>query len=219
MGSQSSNVDVEILSQEQDLIFSNGEKSSNRDTQNVTFHIRKCMATKFTYLLISFIFTSFICSCGPSIDEMTQPWKIDKKFSVDHQELIIKAIEEWIDATDGIFNPESIFVDHVSPNESFSVELVSHDDDRVKKIEKSVNYTIGGAFYHKYDSIILVNEKYDYKTILHEFGHFMGLNHTTEVDVMSLGKSISCISKKNIDAFCLIRDCSGRNVHPTCEDE
>jgi len=182
----------------------------------------------FSRLGFLVIFLNCLFSCGdmPDNERLHHSWVIDENFSLEEQQMVKDGIKQWIIATDGIFYPIDISVGPIYSKQPFAVECVKINDPRVLKIEEqkrlteNKNYQLAGL-YTSNNSIFIVSGRQDIGTIVHEFGHFFGLDHLTgpPPDVMNyVGKRINCISKQNIEIFCSLHDCSDHYVKPTCKD-
>jgi len=54
---------------------------------------------------------------------------------------------------------------------------------------------------------------------MHEFGHFMGLDHVKNKDLMGASEENDevCVSQYDIDTVCTIHNCTDYNVKSTCK--
>ncbi len=172
---------------------------------------------------------------------------LDYKFSQQEINLIAEAQREWAEATDSPaadipFSPgfnsdekpfeasdktrksEAIFykIDTTYPSYAGLKAEMGYDvqgstleftqivfvSDRIQKlVDEKVYDTYGDAFY---------------KTALHEYGHFLGLDHlksSTSVmaDLIYVGVE-TCIDQETLKYYCSINEC-GSNKHATCKGE
>lgn len=175
-------------------------------------------------LFIIFIICLFSCGDMTDYERLHHSWVIDENFSLEEQEMVREGIRHWIIATDGMFDPINIIIGPVYAGQPFAVESVDPDDARVLEIEilkrsqGYEGYKLGGL-YTSNDSIFMVDGRESVRVAMHEFGHFMDLDHVEERDLMGYAEKGDevCVSQYDIDTVCSIYDCTGYNVKSTCK--
>ena len=156
---------------------------------------------------------------------------IEDEFTDREVELIHKAIDEWIEATDSdgavIFTREGYsaghkfdyFKDWLGGPEYPVLHKMRSNDPGYNPLKISVGYDYAGAARERW-RIAIVEDYIDsedefYHVILHEIGHFYGIEHQAD-GLMARSSYHTCIDVVALGAFCDIYSC-GRNRHVTCE--
>ena len=157
---------------------------------------------------------------------------IDSSFTSDEVTMIYMAVDEWNEATDskedqidilGFKNISGEFSADKWNNMNgiiFKVHSSEKGYEEIKTKEAPGDYV--GKYNTAQNNIILVTDKLEtstrfYGTILHEFGHMLGLlehgpgimNDSWNVD------DGACIHQTDIDRYCAEFEC-GKNAHNTC---
>lgn len=175
-------------------------------------------------------------ACNPDPHSFPHELHVDSSFSIEEQEIIAEALDEWKEATDGIVS-ERMIIGIDSPRQHQVLRKSIHDDD-VKRIEKRRGYTIVGWAWMEdfwgsncHGPIWLVADRIkkenpdNYETvfkhvILHELGHHYGLEHASNKinALMSPRKKhIACITDIDLAQFCSLGyDCEGRQMKSSC---
>lgn len=166
---------------------------------------------------------------------------IDYQFSGQENKLIDKAIYEWYEGTGSrdaiiyVFH-DAGFTQNFTLRDWFRIDGIA----RMYKIKKSdpgykelatgvppFDESFVGCS-HENTAIVLVEDyfynpdyilydDYFYSVLLHEIGHFYGLNHTEHGVMRADKESPTCIDQIAINRFCnLYSTC--HNQHSTCED-
>lgn len=161
------------------------------------------------------------------VDLMTSPLIISDGIYPDDRELIATAVREWSVATDGRFCPGGGDCDawdgKVETRDPWAVteQSIVWEGLRGAKDTNGVYELFRSHGDILYDSITLIRGKWSYRTVLHELGHRMGLDHDDNYEnpdspIMGPPGGKPCLGPKDIQAFCRIWGCAGHDVSATC---
>jgi len=198
------------------------------------------MSTKFVNY-VPLVSALALTACQGKPDKIL----LDYKFSQQEVNAIAEAQREWMEAADsdemdipfslgfnsdekpyGFLNPkrgsEAILwkIDSTNPGyfqlkdgmngnpvgKTIEFTRIVLVEDKIKElVEKKVYADYGAAFY---------------KTALHEYGHFLGLDHLTSPSSVMANLIYdgveTCIDDETLEYYCSINDC-GPNRHATCK--
>lgn len=171
---------------------------------------------------------------------------VDYKYSPQEINLIIKAMNEWYDATDSTeksiplslyFNSDADPVGFLNREEGSEAAIykIKTTDLRYLALKEETGVDMFGAakeFLHitlVEDSIrelverkvFETYEKAFYKIALHEYGHFLGIiGHLSSPHSVMAGQVYTgietCIDEETLEYYCSLKEC-GPNKHPTCK--
>ena len=167
---------------------------------------------------------------------------VDYKCSSGEVALIEAAIKEWSLAADSSevdiplslgFNSDQDpngFLDQEESNEGIIYKIQSTNPG-YSTLKERVGYDLGAAG-QKFVKIVFIEDRINdlvsendlgtygevfYRIALHEYGHFLGLEHLANPDSLMAPfiSKTNCIDQETLDYYCSINDC-GANKHSTC---
>lgn len=157
---------------------------------------------------------------------------IDDEFSPKEQEMINWAIDQWEIASD---SSDLLFTENKELSHTFSFNnwndlseiglyRLKNTDIGLSQIYKNTDCSQDRGLAQVRGNIAVVIDNIDsdeiFKhVILHEFGHFFGIDGHTESGLMQSGSDITCIDQVSLDWMCSFEENEcGRNSAPTCID-
>lgn len=128
-------------------------------------------------------------------------------------------------ATGGRFCPGDecgLVIEDVEPDDRWSIVEVGnywpalgrdHDTGGMHSIFKDESGVV------EYDAIVLVRHQWTRRTVLHEIGHRLGLEHEDNVPIMRGPHpgQLNCLTLEDVQAACARIDCDGYEITATCE--
>ena len=170
--------------------------------------------------LISILFIVFcLIGCGTGDHrisaDLNSTFVISSELSLQDQDDIVYALNEWNVATDGMVSGKSIIADHVELyNDNPIIEL--HYGLNQDEVLAVTHTTPSQTTINMFVDMIHDNHELTKEVAAHELGHAFGLIHLTEGLMRpTMHKSI-CIDSFTLNSFCEFHDCSHSNVHTTC---
>lgn len=181
---------------------------------------------------ILFSITAFILACGPG-DTLA----IDAKFTDQEVYLIERAIQQWVSVTDSeyaaIFTFDGFdrggffFAENYDKSRGYSVIFkVNSNSPGYKKLEQKQGRSFIGLANSLNGNMVIVSDKTGeatfkfYSTVLHELGHFYGLDHLRPPAIMRPkfnNIKTQCITPADLAAFC-DRNYCGSNAKSDCDN-
>lgn len=165
----------------------------------------------------------------------------DTSFTPSERESLALAAEMWRIQTDGLADIHLLF--QVNCNDDQSLEL-HKEANLLCRFESTEDYIVehdaqgqgdllgqvapsGGIHnpWRKPLRMLLVVDRLDTRdrfasVAIHEFGHVLGLPHTSAVQAVMFPMYIkhehSCLKQPDLQAFCQVNDCGTHKMHP-CE--
>lgn len=191
----------------------------------------------FFLLVAATLASSASMSCSKfDIQEFPVDLHIDSRFDDQEVESIVEAVDEWQEVSGEVIKVNLILGfetscsdDDVSDNDSDDIKVVyrCHRSDSYIVSEKAEIALGTGNFHHitlEPDNIIEYGKFNTIKpTLLHEFGHFVGLEHApATINLMNplSGAWDGCIDDQTVKRFCNLygtcdgyqrADCDGKN--------
>jgi hypothetical protein len=171
----------------------------------------------------SFLIFLFLLGC--QIQEFPVDIYVDSNFNNHEVKMINNAFEEWLIATDGFTQYNLIY--KLDLQECSSESIDSNKSNVILKCsiysefytESYPEQNISGQANTNriiiyYDRI--KEDKFYYKILLHEIGHFYSLNHDN-AGIMKQGPlPPPCLDSVTLEQFCGIYDCSLYDIKSTC---
>lgn len=155
---------------------------------------------------------------------------VDSKFSNNEVQTIKYSLDEWEKATQGIIQYELLpnyEVGCSAKDVKKEIELEHHtifkclsSDDFIIEEDSKLNTKYAGL--GNLDHIMIISDRLEsskllFSLLLHEEGHFFGLEHSkNKKSVMYPYVSISCIDQESLNQFCDLYECTGEEI-PTCK--
>ena len=189
-------------------------------------------------LLLIIVFLFSVGCCAPH--RFPHVLHVDARFTPAEQECIVSAVNEWEKATDGIVEITPVITNgmvtpkHINvyrPDGRHAIFVANFLDDRVLgRADLATRLGLISANniwinrqsiwkYHPHRYLMFFR-----MIVMHELGHHLGLNHFKNYRYQALmqpydSEQTPCITPADLQQFCSLYNCKGRNVKTTCDPE
>lgn len=165
----------------------------------------------------------FITGCTRNSMALHTKMVIDSNFSQTEQQLIVTSIDQWEKDTDNLIQVDLSIVDEPQEYGNDTGKIIQSDEiiagDSVEGLilGNTTDWFSETTIFIYTKAIADPRKVHSFQNVmLHEFGHAVGLEHVEQGLMNPITTQKSCIDSLTLHNFCVIHDCSDKNIASDC---